>query len=131
MTDLSISETVMATGPTCSACPLAAPSWPASEAWKAANNSHARQSLRNMSLRSTTHSRSFDYARAQTLQNVIAHTQRIGHDRQRRVYRRARREKAAVDDVKILEIMGFAIHIERRSLAIVAKTDGAVLVGDA
>src|SRR5271166_2787755 len=120
----------MATGPTCSACPLADPSWPASDAWKAANSNHARPSLRKTGLRSTTHSRSFDDARAQALQNVIAHAQRIGHDRQRRVYRRARREKAAVDDVKILEIMGFAIHIERRGLGIVPEADGAVLVGD-
>src|SRR5271169_499784 len=96
----------MATGPTCSACPLADPSWPASETWKAAKNSHARTKLQKTSLRSTAHSRLFGYARAQALQNVIAHAQRIGHDRQRRVHRRARREEAAVHDVEILEIMG-------------------------
>src|SRR5271157_3457960 len=128
--DLSISETVIATGPTCSTCPPADPIWPASEAWKAANSSHARPSLRKTSLRSTAHSNSFGYTRAQALQNVIAHTQRIGHDRQRRIYRRARREEAAINNVKILELMGFAIHIQCRSLGIVPEADGAVLVGD-
>src|SRR5208283_104551 len=120
----------MATGPTCSACPLADPSWPASEAWNAAKSSHARPSLRKTSLRSTAHSHSFGYARAQALQNMIAHAQRVGHDRQRRIHRRARREEAAIHDVEILEIMGFAIHVQRRSLGIVAKTDGAILMGD-
>src|SRR5271165_836668 len=116
----------MATGPTCRACPLADPSWPASATWKAANSSHARPSLQKTSLRSTAHSHSFGYTRAQALENVITHAQRVGHDRQRRIHRRARREEAAIDDVKILEIMGFAIHIQHRSLGIVAKTDGAI-----
>src|SRR3974390_1423482 len=120
----------MATGPTCSACPLADPSWPASEAWKAAKSSHARPRLRKTGLRSTAHSYAFGHARAQALQNVIAHAQRIGYDRQRRIHRRARREEAAIHNVEILEIMGFAIHIERRSLGIVPEADGAVLVGD-
>src|SRR5208283_2444141 len=124
-------ETVIATGPTCSTCPPADPIWPASEAWKAANSSHARPSLRKTSLRSTAHSNSFGYTRAQALQNVIAHTQRIGHDRQRRIYRRARWEEAAIHNVKILEIMGPAIHIQRRGSGIVPEADGAVLVGDA
>src|SRR5271169_1750109 len=102
----------MATGPTCSACPLADPSWPASEDWKAAKSSHARPSLRNALLRSTAHlgglrlARRVAGGRAQALENVVAHAQRIGHDRQRRIYRRARWEEAAIHNVKILEIMG-------------------------
>src|SRR5271157_5262705 len=121
----------MATGPTCSACPLADPVWPASEACMAANSSHARLSLRNALLRSTARSRSFRDARAQTLQNVIAHPQRIGHDGQRRIHRRARREEAAIHDVEILKIMGLAIYVQRRGFGIMPKADGAVLMGDA
>src|SRR5271167_3355839 len=120
----------MATDPTCSACPLADRSWPASEAWKAAKSSHAGTKLRKTSLRSTAHSRLFGCARAQALQNVIAHAQRIGHDRERWVHRRARREEAAIHDVEILEIMGLAIRVQRRGPGIMPKADGAVLVGD-
>src|SRR5271166_5026760 len=116
----------MATGPTCRACPLADPSWPASEAWSAAKSSHARPSLRKTSLRSTAHSHSFGHARAQALQNVIAHAQRVGHDCQRRIHRRARREEAAIDYVQVVEIVSFAVRIETRSLQIVPEADGAV-----
>src|SRR5208283_5122153 len=127
----------MATGPTCSACPFADPGWPASPNWNAARSSHARPSLRNALLRSTAHLRGLRLARriaggrAQAIQNVIAHTQRIGHDCERRIYRRARREEAAIHDVKILEIMDLAIHVQRRGSGIVPEADGAVLVGDA
>src|SRR5271166_750932 len=121
----------MATGPTCSACPLAGWAWPASATCKAAISSHARPSLRNALLRSTARSRSFRDARAQTLQNVIAHPQRIGHDRQRRIHGRARREEAAIHDVEILKIMGLAIYVQRRGFGIMPKADGAVLMSDA
>ena len=61
-------------------------------------------------------------------EQVVAHAQRVGHDRQRRVHRAARREEAAVDDVEVVEIVGLAVGIERRRLRVVAEADRAVLM---
>src|SRR5689334_14980738 len=62
---------------------------------------------------------------------VLADTQRIGHDGERRVYRAAGYEKTSVDDVKIVQIVGFAVCIEHARSRIFAKTRRAHLVGDA
>src|SRR5271166_4998759 len=122
----------MTTGPTCSACPLTDPGWPASTDWKAARSSHARPSLRNAGLRSTAHLRELTHVvpggRAQAIQNVIAHAQRISHDCERRIYGRARREEAAIDHIQVVEVVRLTIHIQRRGLGIVPEADGAVLV---
>ena len=42
------------------------------------------------------------YARVHPFQQVIAHPKRVGHDRQRRVYRAARAEEARIHNVEIV-----------------------------
>ena len=69
--------------------------------------------------------------RAQAIENVVAHAQRVGHDGERGIYSRARREEAAIHHVQVIEIVRFAIHIQCGSLGIVPEADGTVLVGDA
>ena len=60
---------------------------------------------------------------------MIAHPQRIRHDGQRRVHGCARREEASVHDIKIVEVVGFAIRIQRRGLRVMSKANRAVLMG--
>ena len=50
------------------------------------------------------------------VEQVIAHAQRVGHDRQRRIHRAARREEAAVHDVEVVDFVRPAVDIERRGL---------------
>src|SRR5438132_303145 len=70
-------------------------------------------------------------ARAEALEQVIADTERVGGDGQRRVHRGARAEEAAIDHVEVVDVVGPAVDIERRRRRIVAEPDGAVLMGDA
>src|SRR5215472_11835200 len=65
-----------------------------------------------------------------SLTQVICDPKRIRHDRQRRVHRPTRWEETSVHDVKIVEIVRFAVHIERRGLQVTAKADRAVLMSD-
>src|SRR5438445_9747801 len=67
---------------------------------------------------------------AQAVQQVIAHPQRIRHDGQRRIHGSARREEASVHDIKIVEVVGFAIRIQRRGLRVISKANRAVLMGN-
>ena len=66
----------------------------------------------------------------QPLQQMIAHAQRIRHNRQRRIHRRARTEKTAIHDIQIIYVMRFAIGVEGRSFGIIAETNRPVLMGD-
>mgnify|MGYP003694379707 CR=1 FL=1 len=66
-----------------------------------------------------------------SVDQVIAHAQRIGHDRQRRIDRAAGDEEAAVDDVKIIQIVRFAVHIERARFGIAAEAHRADLMRNA
>jgi hypothetical protein len=59
---------------------------------------------------------------------MIAHAQRIGHDRERWIHRAARRKEARINHVKIVELVGLAVAIKRRCLWVVSETDRAVLV---
>ena len=61
---------------------------------------------------------------------MIAHAQGIRHDGQRRVYGCARREEASVHDIKIVEVVGFAIRIQRRGLRVISKANRSVLMGN-
>jgi hypothetical protein len=47
---------------------------------------------------------------------VNAYAQRVGDDCERWIDRRRRREVAAVDDVKVVDLVGAAVDIERRGL---------------
>src|SRR6516165_3055583 len=62
---------------------------------------------------------------------MVANAQGVGHDRERRVDRATRWEKTAVHNIEVIEIVRLAVHIERRSLGIAAKSNRAILMGDA
>src|ERR1051326_3670273 len=59
---------------------------------------------------------------------MIADTQGVGHDRQRRIHRAARREEAAVDDVEVVDLVRLAVDVERRRLRVASEANRAVLV---
>ena len=59
---------------------------------------------------------------------VVANAQGVSHNGQGRIHGATGREEAGVDDVEVVDIMRFAVHIERRRLWIMGKSDGAVLV---
>src|SRR5262245_12671435 len=52
---------------------------------------------------------------AEPPQQVIADAEGIGHDRQRRIHGCAGWEKAAIDDIEIVDFVRFTIHVECRS----------------
>ncbi len=56
---------------------------------------------------------------------MIAHPQRIRHNRQRGIHGGAGTEKAALHDIQIVYVMRLAIAIQRRSLRIIAKANRA------
>src|ERR1700694_5463096 len=62
---------------------------------------------------------------------MIAYTQSIGHDGQRRIDCGAGREEASVYDVNVIELVRLAVHIESRTFRIAPEPDRAVLVGHA
>src|SRR4051812_13631092 len=68
---------------------------------------------------------------ANALEQVLPDAQGIRHNGQPRIDRRARREKAAVHDVEIVDFVRLAIHIEGTRLGIMTEADRAVLVRDA
>ena len=59
---------------------------------------------------------------------MLSHSQRIGHDRQRRIHCAAGGEKTGIDDVKVVDFMRFAIGVERGSFGIMAEANRAVLM---
>jgi hypothetical protein len=63
--------------------------------------------------------------------DVIPYPQRVGHDGQSRIHRAAGNEKTAIDDIKIVHIVRFAVGIERARLRIIAKPNRADLVSNA
>ncbi len=62
---------------------------------------------------------------------MLADPQGVGHDRQRRIDRRAGREEAAVHDVEVVEFVGLAVHVEGRGLRVAPEADRPVLMRDA
>ena len=63
-----------------------------------------------------------------SFKEVIAHTYCVGDDRKGWIYRAAGNEKAAVDDIEIVEIMGTAVQVEHGGFWILAKFAGANLM---
>ena len=59
---------------------------------------------------------------------MLADSERVRHDRQRRIDRAAGDEEAAVDDVEIVQIMRLTVGVQRARLGIVAEAHGADLV---
>jgi hypothetical protein len=54
-----------------------------------------------------------DGGHAQSLEQVIADSQRVGHDCQRRIHSPARRKEARIHYIQVVELMRFAVAIER------------------
>src|SRR6516225_1973203 len=65
----------------------------------------------------------------QAIKEVIADPKCVRNDCERGIDGGARREEAAIDDIEVVELVRLAITIKRGGGGIVAKTDGAVLMG--
>src|SRR5215469_569295 len=59
---------------------------------------------------------------------VIPDSERIGHNCEGRIDGGTGREEAAVNDVKIVKLVGFAMYVERGSFWIAPEPNGSVLV---
>src|SRR5919199_788048 len=57
--------------------------------------------------------------------------ERVRHRGEGRVHRARAGEEARVHDVEVVDVVGLAVHVERRALWVLAEADGAALVGDA
>ena len=68
---------------------------------------------------------------AQTLKQVVADTQCVGHDRQRRIDGTGRGKERAINDIKIVKIVRLAVDVQHAGCGFVAETECAVLVADA
>src|SRR5712692_3448156 len=73
----------------------------------------------------------FDGADPQSLDQMIADAECIGHDGQRGVNSGAGREEAAVHDIKIIDLVGFAIRVQRRRLGVTTESNRTILVRNA
>src|SRR5207248_1153234 len=62
---------------------------------------------------------------AHSLQQVITDSQRVGDDGKSRIHGATRTEEASIDNIKIVELMRFAVAIERACLWIISKTNRA------
>src|SRR5882724_407565 len=67
---------------------------------------------------------------AHTLEQVIPHAQGVRDNGERRIHRRAGWKETSVNHVEIIDIVSFAVDVKRRSLGIVTKADGTVLMSD-
>ena len=60
---------------------------------------------------------------------MVAHSKCVGHDRECRIDGSARWEETPVHNVKIVDVMGFAVHVQYRGLRVVSEANRAVLMG--
>src|SRR3989475_6268780 len=67
----------------------------------------------------------------EALDQVIPDAKRVGHDRERRVYRSARGEEARVHHVEVVHFVRLAVRVQRRGFRVVPEADRPVLVRDA
>ena len=65
---------------------------------------------------------------AHPFEEVVADAQRVGDDSQGRVHRPARGEKAAVDNVKIVDVVRLAIDVQGAAQRVGSEADRAVLM---
>src|SRR5512134_2947905 len=70
-----------------------------------------------------THHRSLE-----PVEQMLADSQGVGDDRQRGIHRRTRYEKARIDDVEIVQVVGLTVDVQHRSLRVVAEPHRAALV---
>ena len=66
-----------------------------------------------------------------SLEQVIADAQRVGDDGEPGIDRATRAKEACIHHVEIIQLVRFAVAIERARLRVVAETDRAILVRDA
>src|SRR2546427_6262309 len=66
----------------------------------------------------------------EALDQVIPDAKRVGHDRERRVYRSARGEEARVHHVEVVHFVRLAVRVQRGGFRIAPEADRPVLVGD-
>src|ERR1700757_4839336 len=66
---------------------------------------------------------------SQAFHQVVTHSKCIGHDGEGRIDGSARWEETSVYNVEVVDVMGFAVHIQYRGLRVVSKANGSVLVG--
>ena len=59
---------------------------------------------------------------------MLSHSQCIGHNGESRIHRAARAEKAAIDDVEIIQFVRFAIGVQRAGSWIVAEANRSDLM---
>src|SRR5438094_10088801 len=74
------------------------------------------------------HHFAFCAASIHSLEQVIAHPQRVRDDGQSWIDRAAGAKEACIDHVKIIQLVRFAVAIERARLRVVSEPDGAILV---
>jgi hypothetical protein len=60
---------------------------------------------------------------------VITDSQSIRDDCERGIYCSTGRKDTAVHDVKVIEFVGFAVHVERTGLGISSEPDCSILMG--
>ena len=63
-----------------------------------------------------------------SLEQVIAHPQRVRDDGEPGIDRATRTKEACIDHVEIIQFVRFAVAIQRAGFRIVSETHGAVLV---
>ena len=62
---------------------------------------------------------------------MVSNAERIGHNRQRWIHGAARGKEAPIDHVEIVQVVRFAVRIQRRRLRIISKSNRTILVCDA
>src|SRR6266568_4258147 len=68
---------------------------------------------------------------SQAFHQVVAHSKCVRHDGEGRIDGSARWEETPVHNVEVVDIMGFAVHVQHGSLRALSKANGAVLMGHA
>src|SRR6266567_1213943 len=68
---------------------------------------------------------------SQAFHQVVAHSKCVGHDGERRIDSSARWEETPVHNVEVVDVMGFAVRVQYRSLRVLPKANGAVLMSHA
>src|SRR5438552_3245523 len=63
-----------------------------------------------------------------SLEQVIADAQRVGYDGEPWIDRATGREKACIDHIEIIQLVRFAVAIERARLWVVSEADRPVLM---
>ena len=62
---------------------------------------------------------------------MITDSQRVGDDGECGIHRATGAKEACIDNIEVIELVRFAVAIERAGFRIVSKTDRAVLVRNA